>query len=342
MGRRPGGVESEARKFQDSLEDQGDALITAIGALNEWRWSQFSGLHDFEGKLLYSAALDDSYDDNYFDYYVGGRTWIAGTFTRDEVDKRNDAAGYFGITEEEKEAWRKDPISYLAFRKKIEAELEGGHTVTIRGGDAQKAAREYFTLSMRDRLSKKPEMAEHILPDFPSLCKRLTPSPGHVEALTAENVPVIPTTISNVTSTGVTATDNTHRPVDAIVYATSFDASFLSRFLFYSINGTSPIDRWSERTSSYLSMAVDGFPSWFMSVGPNSALGTSNFIIYIARMLFKHWHMCAGRTSTTSTLRVMNSAGLGISDKPMMLDWPLEKTQATKKGHGATNGNKYG
>lgn len=64
MGRRPGRVESEARKFQDGLEDQVDALITAIGALNEWRWSQFPGLHNFEGKLLHSAALDDSYDDN--------------------------------------------------------------------------------------------------------------------------------------------------------------------------------------------------------------------------------------------------------------------------------------
>ena len=59
-------------------------------------------------------------------------------------------------------------------------------------------------------------------------------------------------------------------------------------------------------------------------------------------MLSKHWPVCAGRTSTTSTLRAMNTAALGILDRPGILDWRLEKTQAIKKGHGATNGNKDG
>lgn len=46
------------------FEDQGDALITAIGALNEWRWPPIPGLHGFGGKLLHSAAWDESYDYN--------------------------------------------------------------------------------------------------------------------------------------------------------------------------------------------------------------------------------------------------------------------------------------
>lgn len=44
------------------FEDRADALITAIGALNEWSWPQIPGLHDFNGKLLHSAAWDQGYD----------------------------------------------------------------------------------------------------------------------------------------------------------------------------------------------------------------------------------------------------------------------------------------
>lgn len=237
----------------------------------------------------------------HLDHYVRGRTWIASTFAREEIDKRNDAAGNFDFTEEEKNEWRKDPASYLAFRKKIEAELQGGHIITMRGSDAQKAAREYFTQSMRDRLSKKPEVVDHMLPDFPPLCKRLTPGPGYLEALTTDNVSVIPTSISHVTSTGIAASDGTHRPVDAIVCATGFDTTFMNRFPVYGIHGIKLRDRWSERTSSYLSMTVDGFPNYFMSIGPNSALGTGNFIVVLERQSI-YFASCLAKMQTQNIL----------------------------------------
>ena len=75
---------------------------------------------------------------------------------------RADSAGNFDFTAEEKANWVNDPVSYLAFRKKIEAELQGGHIVTMRGNDAQKFPREDCTQMMRNRLSKKPKVAEHL------------------------------------------------------------------------------------------------------------------------------------------------------------------------------------
>ena len=222
-------------------------------------------------------------DVEHLDHYVRGRTWIAGTFARDELDKRAGNAGNFDFTEEEKKNWAKDPVLYLAFRKKIEAELQGGHVVTMRGSDAQKSAREEFTQTMKKRLSKKPQVADHLLPNFPPLCKRLTPGPGYLEALTAENVDVVPTQISHVTSTGITTTDGIHRPVDAIVCATGFDTSFQNRFPIYGVNGTSLNEAWRDCPSSYLGMTVDGFPNHFMSLGPNSGLGTGNLLMVLER-----------------------------------------------------------
>ena len=217
------------------------------------------------------------------DHYIRGRTWIAGTFAREELDKRANNAGDFHFTECEKAEWARDPVSYLAFRKRIEAELQSGHLVTMRGSVAQKAAREEFTKSMRDRLSKKPDVAEHLLPDFPPLCKRLTPGPGYLEALTADNVDVIAQSISKIDATGILSADGEHREVDAIICATGFDTSFQNRFPIYGIKGRSLTDRWRDRTSSYLAMTVDGFPNFFMSLGPNAALGTGNLLMLIER-----------------------------------------------------------
>jgi cation diffusion facilitator CzcD-associated flavoprotein CzcO len=39
-----------------------DVFITATGVLNQWEWPSIQGLHEFQGKLLHSAAWDDSFD----------------------------------------------------------------------------------------------------------------------------------------------------------------------------------------------------------------------------------------------------------------------------------------
>lgn len=44
------------------FEDEGDALTTAVGSLNEWRRPQIPGLHDLKGKLLHGAAWNQNYD----------------------------------------------------------------------------------------------------------------------------------------------------------------------------------------------------------------------------------------------------------------------------------------
>ncbi|KAL1983959.1 hypothetical protein VTN96DRAFT_9733 [Rasamsonia emersonii] len=43
-------------------EDSCDVFISAQGALNNWKWPNIPGLHDFKGKLLHSANWDESYD----------------------------------------------------------------------------------------------------------------------------------------------------------------------------------------------------------------------------------------------------------------------------------------
>jgi cation diffusion facilitator CzcD-associated flavoprotein CzcO len=44
------------------IEDVADVFVTGSGVLNEWKWPDIEGLHDFKGKLLHSANWDTDFD----------------------------------------------------------------------------------------------------------------------------------------------------------------------------------------------------------------------------------------------------------------------------------------
>ena len=46
----------------DILTERCNVFITAVGVLNQWEWPSIPGLHNFEGKLMHSAAWDKDFD----------------------------------------------------------------------------------------------------------------------------------------------------------------------------------------------------------------------------------------------------------------------------------------
>jgi hypothetical protein len=214
----------------------------------------------------------------HIDHYVRGPTWISTTLAGEEVQQRGGESN-FEYRPEEIEEWRKNPELYLAYRRKIEADLQLGHPLTIRDTDMQKGAKALFTQLMTDRLKKKSHLVDGLIPDFPPVCKRLTPGPGYLEALTEDNVEVIREKIDHVSSTGIVTEDGKHREVDAIACATGFDTTYRNRFPVIGINGQTFQDRWNQYPETYVSLSVDGFPNYFMSLGPNSAMGAGNLIL---------------------------------------------------------------
>ncbi len=55
-------VKFQVAETGEIVEDVGDVLMTGIGALNEWKWPDIPGLHDFKGELMHSATWDDNFD----------------------------------------------------------------------------------------------------------------------------------------------------------------------------------------------------------------------------------------------------------------------------------------
>lgn len=155
----------------------------------------------------------------------------------------------------------------------------------------QLGAHDAFVENMKRRLANKPELIEDLIPAFPPACRRLTPGPGYLEALTDEKVDIIKSDIIKIDEKGIVTADGQHRAVDAIVCATGFDTTCTPRFAIRGRDGVLLSERWKETPETYIAVATDGFPNYFISLGPNAALGEGNLLLLIEKEL-DYFTMC--------------------------------------------------
>lgn len=127
---------------------------------------------------------------------------------------------------------------------------------------------------MKQGLAKKPEVLESLLPDFGVGCRRLTPGPGYLKALSADNVDFITTRIKSAYDNGLQLDDGTKVELDVLICATGFYTGLAPPFPIIGVNGQSLENRFAEFPETYLSIATDGFPNFFFMCGPNGAIGT--------------------------------------------------------------------
>lgn len=63
-----------------------------------------------------------------------------------------------------------------------------------------------------------------------------------------------------------------------MVCATGFDVSHCPKFSLVGQNGVSLSKKWADEPESYLSVATDGFPNYFMMMGPNCLGGHGSLV----------------------------------------------------------------
>jgi cation diffusion facilitator CzcD-associated flavoprotein CzcO len=133
------------------------------------------------------------------------------------------------------------------------------------------------------RIVKDPDTAASLVPDHPFACKRPIIDQGYYETFNRDNVTLVDLRkgpIRDVTPTGI-STDQGSYDLDAIVYATGFDAmtGALSRIDIRARDGLSLCEFWAtEGPLSYLGLAVAGFPNLFTIQGPGSPSAATNFV----------------------------------------------------------------
>jgi cyclohexanone monooxygenase len=108
---------------------------------------------------------------------------------------------------------------------------------------------------------------------------------GYFETFNRENVVLVDlraTPIEDITATGI-RTSRGEVPVDAIVFATGFDA-MTGAVLDVDIRGRGGLtiqEKWASGPRTYLGIQTAGFPNLFLITGPASPSVLSNMIVSI-------------------------------------------------------------
>ncbi|OJI99721.1 hypothetical protein ASPVEDRAFT_188041 [Aspergillus versicolor CBS 583.65] len=304
----------ENRVYEEEL----DVVLNAIGHFNAWKLPDYPGIKDFKGPLFHSSNWNHDVDLKgkrialigngasglqvlpsiqpiaaHVDHYARNRTWIADSFGTVGVRRLEPNL----IPKEHIESFD-DPDTYLAYRKSVEDGYFSRFGAIFKDSPINANLREQWSQLMLARIKDHPELADKIIPDFPPNCRRPTPGPGYLEALTKENVSYIQTHISHFTPTGIVTKDGIERPVDIVICSTGANVDHCPPFSILA-NGLDLKTAWKHDGHfgfpyNYLGVGVPGFPNYLWIGGPNALghggsvpNGVENQVTYIAKVLRK-------------------------------------------------------
>ncbi|QGA20156.1 hypothetical protein EYB26_007857 [Talaromyces marneffei] len=248
------------------------------------------------GQQLLSNMVKDA---GHVDHYVRSKQWILPAFSTNLPTATADAPGGYLFSEDEKTKFELDDEAYLAFRQELESNLHGGLTHFLKGSPENESLREQCTETMLRRLNGDKEWFERLKPDYAPGCKRLTPSPGYLEAVISPKVEYIDQPIVGATGNGLVTADGTVREVDAIIAATGFQNGFLPWFPTIGKNGVDLRERWASDghigyPETYFGVMAPDMPNYFAvmqaqtyAVGGTVPLQCETSATYIAKVIRK-------------------------------------------------------
>lgn len=231
---------------------------------------------------------------SHVDHYARNPTWIADSFGETAGVRRLEANLF---TPAQLDSF-KDPETYLEYRKGVEVNFFRRFGSIFKDTPENNAVREKWKELMLKRIAEKPELGDKIIPDFPPNCRRPTPGPGYLEALTKKNVDYIQTRIKRFTETGIVTEDGVERQADITICATGANVDHAPPFSIIA-DGVDLKQAWKKDglfgfPYTYIGFATPGFPNLLWLGGPFSSghSGTvpnnvENQVTYIAKLLRK-------------------------------------------------------
>lgn len=274
-------------------EEAFDVFINGCGQLNRPYTPEIPGRDSFQGRTFHSARWDHGYD------LAGKRVAVIGNGASaiQFVPKIAPIVADMCIFQRSPN-WivPRGDYAYSDFAKRVFGALPPVQTLyrwffywqleknffAFRPGTRmakafEQAARQHLEANIRD-----PELRRILTPDYPIGCKRILIDDEFYPALARPNVHVVTAAIDRIAADGIVTADGTHRPFDAIIYATGFDTThFLAPMEIVGLGGKSLTEAWKEGAEAYLGITMAGFPNLFMLYGPNTNLGHNSIIFMI-------------------------------------------------------------
>jgi cation diffusion facilitator CzcD-associated flavoprotein CzcO len=234
----------EVKQANKTIKDSCQVLINASGVLNAWSWPDIKGLSSFKGHLSHSAgyqywAKKTSFERkrvavigngssaiqivpelakvaSHLTNIIRSPTWISAPFVEDLSGAPGTNPAY---TEEQKEAFRKDPEAHVKYRHELAHAFNHFYEALIEDSPANSEAMKRTRALMEKRLEGHPEIQKQVIPDWSLGCRRLAPGNGYLETLISENTDLLVGHIAEITETGIRMNDGSFREFDAIICA---------------------------------------------------------------------------------------------------------------------------
>ena len=149
---------------------------------------------------------------------------------------------------------------------------------------ANDEARKFYEEKIRAVIDD-PVVAELLIPnDHPIGAKRICTDSNYFQTFNKPNVSLVSvraTPIESVDAAGIN-TGDTHYDLDAIVFATGFDAmtGALAKIDIVGRHGARLSEDWVHGPRTYLGLGVDGFPNLFLISGPGAPAVLANMVLH--------------------------------------------------------------
>ncbi|KAK5674458.1 hypothetical protein LTS10_012846 [Elasticomyces elasticus] len=286
----------------DRWQDWAHCLVNGTGILNNWKWPDIEGLHDFSGSLMHSASWNHGVDlDNktigvvgtgstsvqivpqlqkiakQVQVYMRSPTWISPPFgggALTTVQKGQDVdpgQRQYKFTEADIARFNDDPEFHLQFRRGIEAEINGLFGMYRQNSELSHTFRKVITDEMNRRMGPgNEELKSFIIPKWSPGCRRISPGDGYLEALVQPNVEPVMVGIEKVVPEGIQTTDGKVHKMDVLVCATGFQVAFKPAFKVINAAGKTVDEDWSNGPNLYMGVSAPRFPNFYTIVGPGA------------------------------------------------------------------------
>lgn len=272
------------------ITDTADVLVTACGVLHHPSYPDIPGLDAFSGPSFHSSRWPENLD------LTGKRIGLIGTGSTGvqittEVGKQGHDLTVFQRTPQ----WV-FPLpnrKYLAAERWLLARVPGWNKLVYRVHEfafehffAQAVVHPGWQRKLIDWLChwnlnriKDSELKRKLVPPDQPMCKRMVISWGYYESMQKDNVTLVDTGIEKIVPEGVVTSDGKLHELDVLVLATGFKAhDFMRPMELRSQDGKTLSGLWGERAKAYRSIALPGFPNFFMLQGPKSPVGNFSLI----------------------------------------------------------------
>lgn len=267
-----------------SAESRVDFLISATGVLHHPRMPSIAGLDDFGGHVFHSARWDHSVElaGRRIAVVGNGSTGVqlvcglAGVAGRVSLFQRtaqwvvpmpNPRYSRFADVTHRRLPWL-DRFAYRAYSLVFDtfavALTKPGLRRRMMGGLCRASLRR-----VRD-----PKLRAALTPGYQPMCKRLVISGGFYRAIQRDDVELVTAGIDHVEARGIVTDDGALHEADVIVLCTGFDThAFFRPMRLTGRDGVASEEVWRDGPRAYQTVAMPGFPNFFMMLGPHSPVG---------------------------------------------------------------------